>query len=143
MLFVPGPNGRQKAIPIAHRPTWRVAVVCLGSDMPCGGSYKLPIGQCWTGVGHLAEADIDPVSQQDGQELAVIDQGLPSRKFTDPVKSCCCFTEETVAMSETLEDGIKRWSAKRKSALVVENQLIRPCLFSGPLGYRLAQHKDH
>ncbi len=25
-----------------------------------------------------------------------------------------------VAMSETLEDGFKRWTAKRKSALVIE-----------------------
>ena len=38
----------------------------------------------------------------------------------DPVKFCSCYTEEDVAMSETLEDGIKRWTAKRKSALVVE-----------------------
>ena len=38
----------------------------------------------------------------------------------DPVKSCSCYKEENVAMSGSLEDGIKRWTAKRKSALVIE-----------------------
>ncbi len=42
------------------------------------------------------------------------------RQSIDPVKICSFYTEEKVAMSETLGDGIKRWTAKRKSALVIE-----------------------
>lgn len=38
----------------------------------------------------------------------------------DPVKFCSCYKEETVAMSGHLEENIKRWTAKRKSALVIE-----------------------
>jgi len=42
------------------------------------------------------------------------------RKCIDPVKSCSCYKEENVAMSGQLDDNIKRWTAKRKSALVIE-----------------------
>ena len=38
----------------------------------------------------------------------------------DPVKICSCYKGEKVVMSETVTDDIKRWRAKRKSALVIE-----------------------
>ena len=37
-----------------------------------------------------------------------------------PLKSCSCYRGEKVAMSETVTEDIKRWTAKRKSALVIE-----------------------
>ena len=36
------------------------------------------------------------------------------------MKFCSCYSEKNVAISGPLEDGIKRWTAKRKSALVIE-----------------------
>ncbi len=38
----------------------------------------------------------------------------------DPVKSCSCYKGDDVAMSEIVAEDIKRWTAKRKSALVIE-----------------------
>ena len=46
--------------------------------------------------------------------------GQCTRLCIDPVQFCSCYKEENVAMSGPLEDGIKRWTAKRKSALVIE-----------------------
>ena len=43
-----------------------------------------------------------------------------SRRCIDTVESCSCYKKGKVAMSGPLEDGIKRWTAKRKSALVIE-----------------------
>ena len=45
---------------------------------------------------------------------------MTSLRCTDPVKICSCYKEDLVAMSMTMEEGFKRWTAKRKSALVVE-----------------------
>ncbi|MEL6227392.1 MAG: DUF1153 domain-containing protein [Pseudomonadota bacterium] len=39
---------------------------------------------------------------------------------TDPVRVCLCYKGDDVAMSETVAEDIKRWTAKRKSALVIE-----------------------
>ncbi|MEL6479371.1 MAG: DUF1153 domain-containing protein, partial [Pseudomonadota bacterium] len=36
------------------------------------------------------------------------------------MKTCSCYRGEKVAMSETVSEDIKRWTAKRKSALVIE-----------------------
>ncbi|MEO0762368.1 MAG: DUF1153 domain-containing protein [Pseudomonadota bacterium] len=42
------------------------------------------------------------------------------RDCIDPVKFCSCYKGDDVAMSETVAEDIKRWTAKRKSALVIE-----------------------
>ena len=60
----------------------------------------------------------------DGADLLLwgceIGDGGDGNACIDPVKSCSCYKEENAAMSGPLEDGIKRWTAKRKSALVIE-----------------------
>ena len=53
-------------------------------------------------------------------ELKKTKRSLRSRGCIDPVKSCSCYKGEDVAMSETVAEEIKRWTAKRKSALVIE-----------------------
>ncbi len=45
---------------------------------------------------------------------------IPALFCTDPVKLCSCYKEDLVAMSVTMAEGFKRWTAKRKSELVVE-----------------------
>ncbi|MEM9148737.1 MAG: hypothetical protein AAGC57_21525, partial [Pseudomonadota bacterium] len=45
----------------------------------------------------------------------------PARlRCIDPVKFCSCCKGDDVAMSETVAEEIKRWTAKRTSALVIE-----------------------
>lgn len=56
----------------------------------------------------------------DGAMLSLEWKGALWDKCIDPMQSCSCYKEENVAMSGPLEDGIKRWTAKRKSALVTE-----------------------
>ncbi|MEM7497707.1 MAG: DUF1153 domain-containing protein [Pseudomonadota bacterium] len=38
----------------------------------------------------------------------------------DPTEPCSCYKGDDVAMSEAVAEDIKRWTAKRKSALVIE-----------------------
>ncbi|MEM9430497.1 MAG: hypothetical protein AAGA32_13500 [Pseudomonadota bacterium] len=74
------------AMPIAHRPVWRVRDhKFLTGHGPCGGADKLPTGRLRTGIGHFPETDIDPIRQQDGQEGAAIDRGAPFAQITEGI----------------------------------------------------------
>jgi len=54
------------------------------------------------------------------------------------VEICSCYKEEHVAVSGPLEDVVKRWTAKRKSALVIEIIQGQPTVTEASRGYDLS-----